>query len=138
MTPRPARPATGSANLSLARLGGAASLSVIVASSVAIGIIVYLTQWAALLLAPLFLGLMLTSLATRAGRSGLRPDPWERLAAGGREATMTSSGVGSCTGHGPSLRYSRRPCPEPASSVPPRPRSSTAQTTSGVSSVENA
>jgi AI-2 transport protein TqsA len=54
----------GSVDLSLPGLSGASSLAAIVATSVAVGIIIFLTHWAAPLLAPIFLGLILTALAT--------------------------------------------------------------------------
>jgi AI-2 transport protein TqsA len=50
--------------LSTEEMSGATSLAVIVATSVALGILVFLTHWAAPLLAPMLLGLMLTALAT--------------------------------------------------------------------------
>ena len=50
--------------LSTEEMSGATSLAVIVATSVAIGIGVFLTKWAAPFLAPIFLGLILTALAT--------------------------------------------------------------------------
>jgi AI-2 transport protein TqsA len=50
--------------LSADELSGATSLAVIIATSVAIGILVFLTHWAAPLLAPMLLGLMLTALAS--------------------------------------------------------------------------
>jgi AI-2 transport protein TqsA len=71
-----APPTSGSMDLSLPGLSGATSLALIVATAVAVGIIIFLTSWAAPLLAPIFLGLILTALATplfvrflRSGRS---------------------------------------------------------------------
>ena len=74
-----ARSATGSINLSLAGMSGATSLALIVASAVALGLMAFLTHWAAPLLAPIFLGLMLTALATPL---------FERFVRGGRSATV--------------------------------------------------
>jgi len=55
---------TASVDLSATGLSGATSLGLVIASSVAVGIIIFLTHWAAPLLAPIFLGLMLTALAS--------------------------------------------------------------------------
>ena len=64
---------------SMAGLSGATSLALIIATSVAIGILVFLTHWAAPLLAPMLLGLILTALATPL---------FARFLASGRSATM--------------------------------------------------